>query len=160
ARGATAVAERLDQVCRELEAIDAASLGIEPTRYRHIAELLGSLPGEVTLGRLFQVDMVKPVIMASLGPAVLDEIARGVALLHRLARHPRDDALARFREAFARRYEGREVALTEALDEDTGVGFDTLMGGATDASALLDGLKFPKTEEQKVPWGKRETILL
>jgi thiopeptide-type bacteriocin biosynthesis protein len=83
-----------------------------------------------------------------------------VSLLHRLARRPRDDRLARFREAVVRRYEGREVPLVEALDDETGVGFDTLTGESRDASGLLDGLTFPKAAEETVTWGRREAVLL
>jgi thiopeptide-type bacteriocin biosynthesis protein len=159
-RGAAAAADGLELARQELEAIDTGGLGAEPARYRRTARLLEGLPGEVEIGRLFQVDMIKPVETASLGPAVLGEIQRGVALLHRLARRPRSDPLAHFREAFVNRHEGREVPLVEALDEDTGVGFDTRSSGATDASSLLDGLTFPKPEEDPVPWGRREPLLL
>jgi thiopeptide-type bacteriocin biosynthesis protein len=159
-RAATAASDRLDQVRQELAALDAGGLGAEPARYRRIARLLEALPGEVQLGRLFQVDLVKPVVSARLGPAVLDEIRRGVALLHRLARRPRQDPLARFRQAFVSRYEGREVPLVEALDGDTGVGFDTLTGAATEASSLLDGLTFPEAGEETARWGRREALLL
>src|SRR5262249_54083498 len=70
------------------------------------------------------------------------------------------DSLARFREAFTARYEMREVPLVEALDEERGVGFDTLDGKGLDASALLDGLTFPQPREETVSWGRRETFLL
>jgi thiopeptide-type bacteriocin biosynthesis protein len=159
-RGAAAAAGRLVQVRQELEALDAGGLGADPARYRRIAGLLEGLPGPVEPGRLFQVDLVKPVVTARLGTAVLDEIRRGVALLHGLARRPRADPLARFREAFWNRYEGREVPLVEALDEDTGVGLAPPAGGATEASSLLDGLTFPKAAEEPVPWGRREALLL
>ncbi len=159
-RGAVAAADRVDQARQELEALDAAGLGNDPARYRRMARMLEALPGEVDLARLFQVDMVKPVVDASLGPAVVAEIIRGVELLHRLARRPREDRLARFREAFVGRYEGREVPLVEALDAEAGVGFDTLTAGATDASSVLDGLTFPKTSDEQIPWGRRETLLL
>jgi thiopeptide-type bacteriocin biosynthesis protein len=158
--GAISAADRLDQVNKELEALDAGGLGAEPARYRRIARLLEELPGEVQLSRLFQVDMVKPMAAACLDPAVLGQIMVGLALLHRLARRPADDPLARFRQAFVNRYEGREVPLVEALDEDMGVGFDTQDGSATDASSLLDGLTFPKTAEERVRWGRREAVLL
>jgi hypothetical protein len=153
-------AQPLEQVHRELVSLDGDAPGADPTRYRRIAELLKQLPGELQLNRLFQVDMVKPAATAVLGKEVLAEISRGVALLHRLARPLRTDPLVRFRDAFLTRYEGREVPLVEALDEDTGVGFDTSARGATDASSLLDGLTFPKPAEDTVPWGKRETRLL
>jgi thiopeptide-type bacteriocin biosynthesis protein len=173
----SAAADLLARVRRELTTLDAGCPGADPRRYRQVAESLGELPGEVQIGRLFQVDMIKPAATACLGSAVLNEIRRGVALLHRLARPAlspfplplgggegrvkgRADPLVRFREAFVTRYEGREVPLVEALDPDTGVGFDTLAGGETDASSLLDGLTFPKPVETTVAWGKRETYLL
>jgi thiopeptide-type bacteriocin biosynthesis protein len=155
-----AAANVLEQVQQELVNLDSGGLGAAPSRYRHTAELLKSLPGETQLNRLFQVDMIKPVATASLGAEVVAEISIGVGLLHRLARPRRSDPLVRFRDAFLARHEGREVPLVEALDEDTGVGFDTLAGGATDASSLLDGLTFSKPEEETVPWGKRESHLL
>jgi thiopeptide-type bacteriocin biosynthesis protein len=160
ARGRRAAADLLDEARRQLEALDAGGLGADPSCYRRLAGLLEGLPGKPDLARLFQVDMVKPVVQASLGPAVLAEILRGAMLLQRLARRPRDDRLARFREAFANRYEGREVPLVEALDAETGVGFGTLTAGATDASALLDGLTFPRAEDEQVPWRRREVLLL
>jgi thiopeptide-type bacteriocin biosynthesis protein len=156
----SAAADVLEQVYQKLVSLDAGGLGAPPSRYRHIAELLKSLPGETELNRLFQVDMIKPVATATLGAEIVAEISSGVRLLHGLARPRRSDPLVRFRDAFLARYESREVSLVEALDEATGVGFDTLASGATDASSLLDGLTFPKPDEETVPWGKRESHLL
>src|SRR5262249_31396868 len=148
--------EVLEAARQEIESIDAVSLGTDPARYRRIAKLLKQLPGEVEPSRLFQVDMIKPTVRASLGPAILAEIRQGITLFHRLSRHARDDRLARFREAFVDRYEQREVPLVEALDEDTGVGFDTVAGETKDVSSLLDGLTFPKPADAAVSWGRRE----
>jgi hypothetical protein len=145
--------QRLAQTQADLEAIDAAGLGVAPGCYRDIARQLASLPAPIELARLFQVDMIKPVIEATLGRAVLDEIGRGIEILHRLARKPAKDRdiLARFRDAFRGRYEGREVPLVEALDEEHGIGFDTLDGKGLNASTLLDGLTFPPPAEETVP---------
>jgi hypothetical protein len=52
------------------------------------------------------------------------------------------------------------VPLVEALDEERGVGFDTLDGKGLDESSLLDGLTFPPAAANTVPWGRRETFLL
>jgi thiopeptide-type bacteriocin biosynthesis protein len=150
----------LDLARRALDTLDSEGLGASPARYRRIAQLLSHLPGTFDLSRLFQVDMVKPMDAASLGPAVISEILRGVTTLERLSRRSHDDRLARFRVAFINRYEDREVPLLEALDEENGIGFDTLGGQARDASSLLDDLKFPDAAEKTVAWGRRETILL
>jgi thiopeptide-type bacteriocin biosynthesis protein len=152
--------QRLAQTQADLEAIDTAGLGVAPRCYLDMARQLASLPAPIELPRLFQVDMIKPVVEATLGRAVLDEIHRGVEVLHRLTRGPGKDLLARFREAFRGRYESREVPLVEALDEEHGVGFDTLDGKGLDASTLLDGLTFPPPSAETVPWGQRETVLL
>jgi thiopeptide-type bacteriocin biosynthesis protein len=150
----------LEQTRAALEAFDDAGVGVAPECYRDIAQQLADLPAPVELARLFQVDLLKPAIEATLGSAVVDEIVRGVQILQRLARRPAKDVLARFREAFQRRYEGREVPLVEALDEERGVGFDTLNGKVLDDSTLLDNLRFPPPIEETVPWGRRETVLL
>jgi thiopeptide-type bacteriocin biosynthesis protein len=159
-RGASDAAARLEETWIGLEAMDTTALGMAPATYRALARRLEELPAKVELPRLFQVDMVKPAAEATLGPKVVDEIRRGVQVLQRLARRPARDSIARFREAFTARYEMREVPLVEALDEERGVGFDTLDGKGLDASALLDGLAFPPAKEETVSWGHRETFLL
>ena len=103
--------------------------------------------------------MVKPAT-ATLSTAVVEEIVRGVNVLRQLARPSTDDPLAKFRSAFQDRYQGQAVPLVEALDEELGIGFESVGGTSAEASALLDGLTFPKIEEKTVPWGKREDGLL
>jgi thiopeptide-type bacteriocin biosynthesis protein len=155
-----AAAERLGRVRTELAAIDAEGLGSAPSRYRAVAQLLEALPARVELPRLFQVDMVKPAPHAALGSAVVAEIVRGVEILHRLARPPRQDTLGRFQEAFVTRYEEREVPLLEALDEEVGIGLKPSDAPDADASPLLKGLAFPTAPEETAPWGERERVLL
>jgi hypothetical protein len=77
-------ASTLDDVRTKLAEIDQAGLGVDAKSYHAVAALLESLPAKVELARLFQVDMLKPAPEASLGPMVLDEISRGVDVLHRL----------------------------------------------------------------------------
>lgn len=151
-------AERLDQTQTALADLDAGGVGLAPQRYREAARLLDGLPFEVELPRLFQVDMVKPAPEAVLGAQVVAELARGVELLRRISRFREEgDDLRRFREAFAGRYEGREVPLTEALDEENGIGFGPT--GEAGASPLLEGLDFPEDATQAA-WGPREAFLL
>ncbi|HEX5716871.1 MAG TPA: lantibiotic dehydratase [Thermoanaerobaculia bacterium] len=143
-----------------LAELDAAGLGAAPERYRAVAEALKELPTSVELSRLFQVDMVKPADPANpaantprLAPVVIQELQRGMALLHRLFGRSRQDTLERFRQDFADRYgEGRWVPLAEALDEETGIGFERSEGG--EASPLLQGLVLGQPPaESTVPWG-------
>ncbi|HEX2164230.1 MAG TPA: lantibiotic dehydratase, partial [Thermoanaerobaculia bacterium] len=106
------------------------------------------------------VDLVRPAPEAAVGPEVLAELGRGVAILARLAAPaPADELLDRFRRDFAERYgRDREVPLAEALDEESGIGFDR--GRGADVSPLLEGLDLPAPEATpRVPWGEVEQRL-
>ncbi len=153
---ARSLVESLEQVKLRLAAIDAGDLRAAPDAYRSLARSLEAMPAKVEQQRLIQVDMVKPA-RATLGPAVLSEITRGIELLHRLAR-PRDDDLSRFVERFLARYEQREVPLVEALDEESGIGFGSAAGGGEPAPLLRD-LAFPARQTGPVPWGPWEDDL-
>lgn len=151
-----AFADTLDCARIKLEEIDQAGLGVAAQEYQSVARLLEQLPAKVELSRLFQVDMVKPAPEATLGGKVLEEIVRGVDVLHRLARRPALDLLSRFREAFVARYEQREVPLVEALDEEIGVGFGT----SDETSPLLQGLAVAAAPEEISTEPGRNTMLL
>ncbi|HEX4965613.1 MAG TPA: lantibiotic dehydratase [Thermoanaerobaculia bacterium] len=124
----------LSNVRKQLASLDCEGVGQAPEAYETIARMLAMLPAKVDFARLFQVDMVKPVEVASLGPAVLEEINKAVNLLSRICETREHDELVSFREAFVARYEAREVPLVEVLDDEIGIGF----GGSREATADAD----------------------
>lgn len=146
-------AAALARARQALAELDEAGLGASPERYRELAESLKELPTSAELSRLFQVDMVKPAEAPTLGPAVVEELQRAMTLLHRLFGRSRQETLERFRQDFTERYgEGRWVPLVEALDEETGIGFERAEGG--ESSPLLQGLALGgPAAESTVPWG-------
>jgi hypothetical protein len=149
----------LDGAREQLAALDGEPPGVAHERYHTVAAALAQLPGEVEQSRLFQVDMVKPA-KATLGQEPLAEIIRAVELLQRVGTARRSDALTRFRDAFVRRYEGCEVPLVEALDEEMGIGFHNSTAPTADASPLLESLAFPGGErDEMVLWGARQKYL-
>src|SRR5262249_45695242 len=115
---ADSTARALTWTRNALEDIDAAGLGKPPERYLEVAKALEPLPVPVELPRLFQVDMVKPVEEAVMGPELCEAILQAVALVERLSNSDADTAIARFRRAFEERYERRELPLVEVLDEE------------------------------------------
>jgi thiopeptide-type bacteriocin biosynthesis protein len=160
APGGAEIADALDGADRQLRAMEATSLGVDPERYRDVARGLSRLPVAATLGRLFQVDVVKPVVRATLDPALLDEILQGGEALRCLS--PAKDPLADFKRRFAARYEQNEAPLVEVLDEEAGL----WRGGRarympSEDSPLLDGLELPSSAgRRQIPWGGREELLL
>ncbi len=156
------VAQSLDQAQKAIAQLDGQGVGSPPEIYRGIARTLESLPAKVELPRLFQVDLHKPSPNATLGTDILDQIIDAVGLLHRIApKRPAGGALERFRDAFRQRYETREVPLVEALDEESGIGFDSSSSPGAEGSPLLEGLVFPTTgAEESGSWTARDALLL
>jgi thiopeptide-type bacteriocin biosynthesis protein len=144
-----------------LAELDRRDMGHEPSRYEAIAEgLRHSLPAPVEIKHLFQVDMKKPVVKATLGERVIRELLRGVEVLHNMALPRRDDPLEAFARTFEERYGGQEIPLLTALDEEWGVGFERAQGPGGMASPLLEGVPLGKAAlSQDVPWSKREAFL-
>jgi hypothetical protein len=126
-----------------IDAIDRRGVGGNPaSRLPRDRRLARGAAAPVELPRLFQVDMVKPAARGDPG-------RRGGARRHRRRRAPAPmsgwsevEGLRQFREKFGARYETREVPLVEALDEESGIGFERTDAPGAEASPLLEGLVF------------------
>ena len=125
----------------KLARLDKHGLGCSIKDYEKIIHDLASLPIEVQEGRLFHVDMTKPFKIGVLGPAIMDEVARGFQSLCQLSRVDTFPVLTRFREAFTARYDQAQVPLLEALDEEFGIGFN-FDSPPIESSSLLRGMQF------------------
>jgi thiopeptide-type bacteriocin biosynthesis protein len=154
------IGERVDEARAALEAIDAEALGASPDRYRAVASVLAKLPAQPDPSRLMQVDLIKPAQEATLGSRAVSELARGARILHQLAPPQGPDGLSRFRESFAERYQTREIPLVEALDEETGIGFERSHSPLAEASPLLAGLPFRGGDQETLRWTARDALLL
>lgn len=151
------IAARLGDVQHRLTAVDGDGLGASPDRYREIARLLDGLPVAAALPSLFHVELARGAHGMTLGREAVTEVLRGVEILRRLSRP--SHSLRRFVEAFAARYGDAEVPLLEALDEESGVGFEVQASGGAVAVPLLDGLRIA-LEEPAAQFSARDTLLL
>ncbi|WP_309892092.1 lantibiotic dehydratase [Archangium sp.] len=144
------VRERLASVHEALGRIDASAPGVPAEAYREVARMLEGLPTPAELPRLFQVDMFRPALEASLSHRVVDEARRSFEALHRItSRSDVDGPLERFRRRFQERYEGRAVPLLEALDEESGLGFEREGVAGAGTGPLLQGFAFPQPEGEE-----------
>ncbi|HEU4404640.1 MAG TPA: lantibiotic dehydratase [Polyangiaceae bacterium] len=125
---------------------ESAPLGAAVVHYREAVEALREAGVEAGAQRAYQVDLVKPLERGTLGRgAIVEEMARAASLLWARTRPGPSEAMARLMTRFLARYEGREVPLTEALDDDTGLGFEA---DAEDATPLLEGLALRQPGEE------------
>ena len=130
----------------DLAALDELPLGADAGRYGSVADRLAPFLSPADTPCQFQIDLVKPTQACEIGPDIMAELKRAVTLLHRLT--PRVPTLLdRFRERFAERYGGREVPLTEALDDDIGIGFTPDGADGAETSPLLAGLSLAAPAE-------------
>lgn len=138
-----------------MASIDREGLGVGSDSYERPARTLKGFPAEADASRLFHVELLKPASGATLGGRVLEEITRGVALLHRVCPNLEPESLTRFREAFHERYEEAEVPLAEALDDESGVGF----GDAAEHSHVAANGDATASDETR-RWDARQEFLL
>lgn len=154
---------RIASAARALANIDASSASTSTElRYRDVAHELESLGVPVDLKRLFQVDLIKPAAEVVLGESIVEEILRGVGILHRLSKQRSDVAFDDFRAAFTERYGfDREIPLLEALDEENGIGYERAVNAAAEASPLLAGLPLRSIAERpRLSWNRSDGALL
>jgi thiopeptide-type bacteriocin biosynthesis protein len=154
---AAGVADALAEVTTKLATIDAGGVGADLDDYRAVAARLEPLPAPVEPARLLQVDLVTSAPGVTLGRGVVEEVARAVEVLGRLALPRPDDPLTRFRDEFVERFESREVPVADALDEEIGIAFagDPLGEGAP----LVDDLDLRPPAPATTTWAARDAAL-
>ena len=153
---------RLAQAEQALATIDANGVGSSPDRYRELARDLEPLGIPVELSKLFQVDLMKPASQFILGESEAAEIMRGIEIVHRFSHSRHARALDEFRSAFQERYGAdREVPLLDALDEESGIGFERAANSVAEASPLLTGLSLQRRGGgMRMTWGNAEAAQL
>jgi thiopeptide-type bacteriocin biosynthesis protein len=143
-----------------LRALDVAGVGAPLDEYAALAHGMAALPVRVSPARICQVDLFKPAPTLTLGKAPLDELERGIRLLHALPFGRPAETLARFRRAFRERYGEAEVPLVEVLDGESGLVFARDGERAGDASPLLSALPWPPPAATSPPWLPLHQLLL
>lgn len=102
------------------------------------------------------VEAVRAPGQMTIGPAVVDELRRGVELLARLSGRQAPPDIESFAAAFTERWGSRWVPLLAALDHESGIDFDR----SVDKTPLLDGIEMGHPSVPTVPFGSRDAGLV
>ncbi|MDM1295616.1 lantibiotic dehydratase [Sphingobacterium sp. N143] len=117
----------IHKIAQVLSSINQSKLGGSP--FQQIEECLYELQGigiEVKQGQLFHIDLWNPITEADYVPnAYLKDIQQASAILARTTANSslHETQLRNFKQLFVEKYGDREIPLTEALDQEQGIGF-------------------------------------
>ena len=118
------------------------------SKYQHIKDELSELGTKFIPKFLFNVDLKKNIKSCSLDINITKDLLQGIAALLRLSPEPVQTELSRFRDAFYKRYEEREIPLSEALDPETGIPYNK-NSLTSDYSPLIDDLFIPSRQTRQ-----------
>jgi hypothetical protein len=149
----TLAANSLRGIREQIKLLEQTGLNCAPRDYQAVTAQIEKLPAKLDLAKLYQVDMIKSVDEAVMGKTVIAEVITGVELLCRLGQTFELDELKSFHEAFSARYGRALVPLSEALDEEVGIGFGAAAKRA-DVLPLLAGLTLNQARVEGQPQGK------
>lgn len=94
--------------------------------YQKISELLQQFnPHTLSDRNIVQTDMFKPIAGGSMSLSMLDIITSQVVQLGSLGRKLRNPVMDNFISSFEKKFEGKEVPLSLALDADMGINYGT-----------------------------------
>lgn len=130
----TAVRDELDRIDRR-ENADAIS------GYEKIATLLKTFPVTYDEKYLFQTDVFKRTVEASVAEEVISDINEALRFLMQIKMNASqgETRLDKFRNVFAERYGEEEIPLLQVMDPESGIGYPVERGGST-INPLLDNL--------------------
>ncbi len=121
----TALAEALGSIAEHLRTIDRNEIGANKDLYRTLIDASTQLQIPFTPDHIVQVDLMKPAANACLDRRLVQDILRGVEILHSIQAVSQRDILNQFKKDFQERYQDQEVPLLEALDDEVGIGFNS-----------------------------------
>lgn len=112
-----------------------------PAVYENIISGLGSWEELMDRSKLFQVDLIKPVLQGQLSTEIQDQLLQALPLLKQLSTKAEPPRLQDFMRHFQERYETAELPLLEVLDPDLGIGYAGL--GQSGYAPLTEDLCLP-----------------
>ena len=155
-----ALATSLSAISERLQKLDAGGIGHDPAEYQRLTEAARELPVEFQVEHLVQVDMMKPSPLASMDRRLVAELLRGVELLYSIQQPP-GDAFQQFKSDFQERYQGQEIPLVLALDEEVGIGFEKRDGPGALDEPLIENLDLaPGDDDSDYGATFRDALLL
>ncbi|MDB5145966.1 MAG: hypothetical protein JWQ66_4681 [Mucilaginibacter sp.] len=125
-------------------------------QFEQLLEKHGAAPAE----KYFYANSERKALQGGLPLSWQEALKAALAALAKLALPGQPELLGRFVRDFNGRFEGRKMALMEAMDPETGTGYGNFAEQAA-VPAWLKDLRFPANEEPPtLPWSAAHRLLL
>jgi len=152
------IIEILIEIEAQLAKIDQQSIGNVDDIYPAIINNIEKTKVETEIKYLFQTDMFKPALYATVSKNILKDIRQALIFLNKITPPSAQTNLSRFKENFSKRYEEREMPLLLVLDNELGIGYAGNSSG--DVSPLVDDLRIPRGNSPSSPPASIQSVLL
>lgn len=145
---------------KQLSQIDLR-IGNDVSVYEELSENLKQLNIPFELSKLFQTDLYLKAKESSGNLPFSVKLKKSLAVLNQLTSKPTKTNLSEFQKKFYERYEDKEVALQEVLDNETGIGYAQNTNHAGDVNPLVNDLVLPydNNQETELKWNKKQSFL-
>lgn len=152
------IIQLLESTQQQIGAIDE-QIGNDTQLYRAIYKDLKALNTPIEENQLFQTDLYKKPVVASLDVNIQQQLTEAIGFLNKFFPKGENGNLKKFRENFYTRYENAEVLLLEVLDTETGIGYTGK--DHSGYNPLLDDLMIAgnRQQSQDMPWNRQQEIL-
>lgn len=144
----------LSEIEAQLNHIDQQSIGDTVDVYPLIINHITKTKVTAEIKYLFQTDMFKPILHATVSRHLLKDIQQALIFLNKVTPTATQPHLTQFKENFTKRYEDREMPLLFVLDNELGIGYADKTSG--DISPLVDDLAAPNRNSP--PQGSQSPI--
>lgn len=131
----------LSEIEMQLTDIDRKIIGTTGNLYPEIIKNIEKTKIETEIKYLFQTDMFKPALQATVSRNLIKDIQQAIVFFNKITTPVRRSNYSKFKENFVKRYENREIPLLFVLDNELGIGYADNTSG--DISPLVDDLVIP-----------------
>ena len=151
--------DRLTRIKLDLERIDNQEMFGSVEKYGEILNKVKKNGVAFEEKYLFQVDTVRPVNKQVIGPDVINSVIEGITYFLKIIIDTNKSSLTKFKDAFIKRYDKKEMQLLQVLDPECGIGYLQGMGSGS-VNPLVDNLTLPSNNEEfEISWNKYESFI-
>ncbi|MBW6483313.1 MAG: lantibiotic dehydratase [Vicingaceae bacterium] len=161
------IIKAIEDIQQNIEVLDS-SIGNELNLYEKLVSFLMSFEVPIEKNKLFQTDLyyidksINNNDILCKNNVTQDQLKKALKILNKLTTHKENNLLKEFKENFHHRYEDKEVLLSEALDNEMGVGYGNNLNQIGDINPLIDNVFVfnEKLNKRELLFSEKHSFLL